>query len=107
MSKEKEINEIERIKSVLEYHFQKYKDYKYDSKVSSRKKDRDRATDKMITHANYLQQQLYNPLILSAILSGNQFQFEHFWKYVESDMPGYLMKIDSLLESLKSTENDI
>jgi hypothetical protein len=107
MSKEKEIYEIERIKSVLEYHFQKYKDCKYDSKNASKKKDRDRATDNMITHANYLEQQLYNPLILSAIIDGNQFQFEDFWKYVESDMPDYLMKIDSLVEKLKSTKNDI
>ena len=106
MSKEKEILEIEKIKSVLEYHFEKYKDYKYDSKTASRKKDRERASDHMTTHANYLQQTLYNPLISSAIINENQFQFEDFWKYVESDMPDYLTKIDSLLESLKSNKND-
>jgi len=106
MSKEKEILEIERIKSVLEHHFERYMSYKYDSKTASRKKDRERASDQMITLADYLQKTLYNPLISSAIIDENQFQFEDFWKYVESDMPSYLIKIDSLLENLKSNKND-
>lgn len=38
MGKEKEILEIEKIKALLEYHFQKYKDYNYDSKGASKKK---------------------------------------------------------------------
>ena len=106
MSKEKEILEIEKIKSKLEYHFEKYKDYKYDSKTASRKKDREKASDNMITHASYLEEILCDPLISSAIIDENQFQFEDFWKYVESDMPDYLTKIDSLLGSLKSNKND-
>lgn len=106
MSKEKEILEIEKIKSKLEHHFERYKEYKYEFKFASRKKDRDRASDSMITHANYLQETLYNPLISSAIIDENPYQFEDFWNHVESDMPGYLTKINSFLESLRSNKND-
>lgn len=106
MSKEKEIHEIERIKSSLEYHFQKYKDYKYDSQKASRKNDRSRASDNMFTHAKYIESELQNPLIFSEIHDGNPFQFEDFWKYVNSDLPDYLRKIESLLEKLKSDKEE-
>lgn len=106
MSKEKEIQEIQRIKSSLEYHYQKYKDYKYNSKTLSRKKDRDRALDNMITHSNYIERELQNSLVFNAISDGNQFQFEDFWRYVESDMSDYLTKIDSLLDKLKSEKEE-
>ena len=94
MSKEKEIQEVERIKSSLEYHFQKYQDYKYDSKNASRKKDRDHAHDNMVTHAEYIKNELQKPLVFSEINDGNPFQFEYFWRYINSDMPDYLRKID-------------
>ena len=106
MSKEKEIQEIERIKSSLEYHFQKYKDYKYDSQKASRKNDRSRASDNMITHAKYIESELGNPLIFHEIHDGNPFQFENFWRYVDSDLPDYLRKIESLLEKLKSEKGE-
>lgn len=106
MSKEKEILEIERIKSSLEYHFQKYNDYKLESKNASRKNDRSRALDNMYTHASYIESELNNPLVFSEIQDGNQFQFEEFGKYVNSDFPGYLGKIESLLEKLKSEKNE-
>ena len=106
MSKEKEIQEIERIKSSLEYHSQKYNDYKYESKNASRQKDRSRASDNMFTHAEYIKSELLNPLVFSEIHDGNQFQFEDFWKYVNSDLPGYLSKIVSLLEKLKSEKEE-
>lgn len=105
MSKEKEIQEIERIKSSLEYHFQKYKDYKYDSQNASRKNDRSRASDSMFTHARYIESELQNPLIFREIHDGNQFQFENFSRNVNSDLPDYLRIIESLLEKLKS-ENE-
>ena len=106
MSKEREIHEIERIKSSLEYHFQKYRDYKYDSQYASRKSDRSRASNDMFTHAQYIERELGNPLVFSEIQNGNPFQFEDFWKYVNSDLPGYLKKIESLLERLKSEKKE-
>jgi len=54
MDKEKVILEIERIKSTLEYHFQKYKEYEYDSRKAPRKIDRSRASDNMFTYAKYI-----------------------------------------------------
>lgn len=106
MSKEKEIKEIERIKSSLEYHLQKYIDYKYDSKKASRKNERSKASDNMITHAKYIEMELSNPLISSIIYDGSQFQFEDFWRYVDSDLPEYLRKIESLLAKLKSEKEE-
>ena len=106
MSKEKEIQEVERIKSSLEYHFQKYQDYKYDSKNASRKKDRDHAHDHMVTHAEYIKNELQKPLVFSEINDGNPFQFEYFWRYINSDMPDYLRKIETFLEKLKSEKNE-
>lgn len=106
MSKEKEIHEIERIMSSLEYHFQKYKDYKYDSEYAPRKNDRSRASDNMIAHSDYIERLLHNPLVFDAIIDGGPFQFEDFWKYVKSDLPDYLKKIASLLEKLKSEKEE-
>lgn len=106
MSKEKEINEIKRIKSSLEYHYEKYNDYKYDSQNASKQNERSRASDSMITHANYIERELQHPLIFNEINDGNPFQFEHFWKYVKSDMPDYLEKIESLLKKLKSDKEE-
>ncbi|MCZ4696438.1 hypothetical protein DWB61_17395 [Ancylomarina euxinus] len=106
MSKEKEILEIERIKESLEYHFDKYKEYKSDAKNASRKKDRDRASDNMVTHAKFIENELYNPLVNSTISNGGQFQFESFWRYVESDLPDYLSKIEALLDQQKSEEEE-
>lgn len=102
MSKEKEIQEIEKIKSKLEYHLKKYIEYKYDSKNASRQKDRKRASNNMFNHAEYIERELFNPLVASEISNGSQFQFEDFWKYVESDLPDYIEKIDFLLERLKT-----
>jgi hypothetical protein len=90
----------------LEHHLQKYNDYKYDSRKASRKKDRSRASDNMITYANFIERELSNPLISSIIYDGSQFQFEDFWRYVDSDLPGYLEKIESLLEKLKSEKEE-
>ena len=102
MSKEKEIKEIERIKSLLEYHFKKYKEYEYKSQKASRKNDRSKASNEMLTCARYIENELCNPLINSAMIDGKPHQFEDFWRYVNSDLPDYLSKIDSLLEKLKS-----
>lgn len=105
MNNDQDIREIERIISSLEYHFQKYIDYKYDSKSAPRKRDRDRAFDNMIAHVEYIKKELCDPLVFNIISDGNQFQFEDFWKYVQSDVPDYLRKIISSLEKLKSERN--
>lgn len=106
MSKEEEIHEIERIKSSLEYHFKRYNDYKYESKSASKKSDRSRASDNMFNHAKYIENELLNPLVFSVIRNGNPFQFENFGRYVNSDLPDYLSKIESLLEKLKSEKEE-
>ena len=90
----------------MEYHFQKYQDYKYDSKNASRKKDGDHAHDNMVTHAEYIKNELQKPLVFSEINDGNPFQFEYFWRYINSDMPDYLRKIETFLEKLKSEKNE-
>ena len=106
MNKVKAIKEIERIKDSLEYHFQKYQEYKYISKSASRKNEKKRASDNMLTHANYIERKLHNPLVYNEIDDGNQFQFEDFWRYVDSDLPDYLIKIESLLEKLKTEKEE-
>lgn len=105
MATEKEIQQIERIKTSLEYHLKRYSEYKYQSKNASRKKDREKAMDNMITHTKYIELELQNSLVFETISDGNQFQFEDFWRYVESDLPEYLVKITALLEKLKSEKN--
>jgi len=100
MSKEKEILKIERIKSQLEYHFEQYKEFKNNLQRASRKKDKDKAFENMCIHAKYIEDLLGDPLIYSVIDNGQQFQFEDFWRYVDSDLPDYLKKIESLLEKL-------
>jgi hypothetical protein len=106
MTTEKEIQEIERIKTSLEFHLQKYSEYKYQSNNASRKKDRGKALDNMITHSKFIENELLSPLVFNAISDGNQFQFEDFWRYVESDLPEYLIKIESLLNKLKSDKEE-
>ena len=105
MSKEEKIREIERIKLSLEHHFQKYRDDKHDSEHKSRKKDRDKASNSMMLHANNIKRELNKPLVVNIISDGGQFQFESFWQWVESDLPDFLRKIESFLEKLKS-ENE-
>lgn len=106
MSKKEEIQEIERIKHSLEYHFQKYNEYQIKSKNSSRKKDRLQANDDSFTHAKIIERELENPLVWDAINDGNQYQFEDFSRYVTSDLPDYLEKIETLLTNLKSEKEE-
>lgn len=48
----------------------------------------------MFTHAEYLERSLTdNPYVLAAVFDGNQFQFEDFVNFVDSDMPGYIQKV--------------
>jgi len=102
MNKENKIRQIERTKSFIEDHFQQYKNYERDSRCATRKKDRERASENMSVHIKYIEDSLGNPLIYSIIDSGQQFQFELFERYVDTDVPKYLKQIEIFLEELKS-----
>ncbi len=106
MSKDKEIREIERIKSSLEYHFGRYRYYKNELKSASKKDDRNRASENMCVEATLIKKELLNPLVFSEIYNGNPDPFEDFWKFVDSDLPEYLIQIDSLLGKLKSDKEE-
>lgn len=48
----------------------------------------------MYSHAEYLEKTLTeNPYVLAAVYNVNQFQFEDFINFVDSDMPGYIQKV--------------
>ena len=105
MNKNNEIQEIESIKSSLEYHFKMYNEYKSRSIQASRQKDRINATDDMFTHARCIELGLNKPIIFDIVKNGDPAQFGDFIKYVNSDFPKYLAKIESFLVSLRSEEN--
>lgn len=102
MNKEQQIKETERIVTSLRYHLQKYREYKIKSQTSSRQKDKSNANNNMITHADAIEHELSNSLVYGVISTGGQFQFEDFWRYVESDVPNYISIIETHLETLKS-----
>jgi hypothetical protein len=57
----------------------------------------------MFTHAEYLERSLTdNPYVLAAVFDGNQFQFEDFVNFVDSDMPGYIQKVKDKIEKLEA-----
>jgi hypothetical protein len=89
----RKIQEIEKIKSLLEYHYQKYWNNKYDLQCASRKNDKKKASDKMLTHVKSIEQLLRNSHIINIIDNGGQFQFEGFRNFIESDFPDYLKSI--------------
>lgn len=91
---------IEGALSNLKYHFDQYKENKYNSKAFSRKPDRERAHKNMITSSTYLENLLTRQPLVSIIRDGNQFQFEDFWRYVESDVPDYILKIEDHIKNL-------
>lgn len=89
--------QLSRLKSL----YVSYDEHKYNSKHARRKKDRDRATDSMFTYADMIQRTLITPPIAEIILDGGQYQFEDFWKYVDSDMPEYIEKIENRIAELE------
>ena len=98
------IEEIRRLKEIisrLEYHFDKYLEYKFQSANASRKPDKDRAHKSMISSAGYIESLLLEWPCYAIIKNGNQFQFENFWRYVESDMPDYLSVLKTHVEKLE------
>lgn len=57
----------------------------------------------MFTHAEYLERSLTdNPYVQAAVFDGNQFQFEDFVNFVDSDMPGYIQKVKDKIEKLEA-----
>lgn len=98
-----ELESLKRVLPVLEVHYEMYLEEKYKSNSFRLKKDRERAKHTMFTHAEYLERSLTdNPYILAAVFDGNQFQFEDFVNFVDSDMPGYIQKIKNKIERLEA-----
>lgn len=102
MRNEKEINEFESIVSFLKSSLQKYINYKIDSNNKSCISHKNQAYNDMTYIANNIERKLKNPLVFNVISNGHQFQFEQFERYVDIDLPGYIDKIESKLEQLKS-----
>ena len=64
------------------------------SNFSRLKKDKEHAKHNKYSYAEYLEKTLTeNPYVLAAVYDGNQFQFEDFINFVDSDMPGYIQKV--------------
>lgn len=103
------ISELKEVIERLEYHLKVYKEYKYDSKNASTKKKRNDALESMSTHADFMQSDLTNPDILNIIKEdfSAPFPFEDFWKYANSDVPGYIVKLNQELERRKKEEQEI
>ena len=101
-----ELSELEGLKRalpVLEGHYEMYLEEKNKSNCSRLKKDRERAKHTMFTHAEYLERSLTdNPYVLAAVFDGNQFQFEDFVNFVDSDMPGYIQKVKDKIDKLEA-----
>ena len=76
------------------------------SNYSRLKKDREHAKHNMYSHANCLEKTLTeNPYVLAAVYDGNQFQFEDFINFVDSDMPGYIQKVKDKIEKLEEEKH--
>ena len=105
---EKGIVELEQVVSYLEYHLQQYCDYEQKFKYDRIKKDRDRALDNMVTHADYIKNVLLREDVYPIIKNGSPLyiQFEDFWRYVKSDTPGYIETLKKYIENKKRTERD-
>lgn len=97
MEQSEELKNLKYALKILEYHYSAYKDYKSEQS----RKNKKRAFSEMMIHAKFLQNQLSTPTVFPIISDGNPFQFEDFWKYVNSDMPGYLEKINKRIEELE------
>lgn len=104
-----ELSELEILKralSVLEGHYEMYLVEKDKSNFSQLKKDREHAKHNMYSHSEYLEKTLTeNPYVLAAVYDGNQFQFEDFINFVDSDMPGYIQKVKDKIEKLEEEKH--
>lgn len=101
-----ELSELEILKRtlpVLEGHYEMYLEERDKSNYSRIKKDRECAKHNMYSHAEYLKRTLTaNPYVSATVYDGNQFQFEDFINFVDSDMPGYIQKVKERIEKLEA-----
>lgn len=99
------LSELKSLKTALlelEGHYNMYLEERDKSYNSRLKKDRKSAEQNMYAHAKYLVMTLTkNPYVLAVVYNGNQFQFEDFIKFVDSDMPGYIQKVKERIEKLE------
>lgn len=102
-------NEIQYLRDKIykiEKHFEEYKEHKTQSKIASKKADRNKATNSMMNSADEIEKLLREYPACEIIKDGNPFQFEDFWKYVASDMPDYLKALKAHLDKLKIEDNE-
>ena len=99
--KQRNISQLERVVSSLEYHLEKYKESKCKSKNGRLQKDRKQALDDMFTHAKYMKAELEQVYPIISDGSPSYFQFEDFGKYAESDVPDYIETLKNYIEKLK------
>lgn len=104
------LSELEILKTALlelEGHYNMYLEERDKSYNSRLKKDREHASHNMYVHAQYLEKTLTeNPYVLAAVYDGNQFQFEDFINFVDSDMPGYIQKVKDRIEKLEEMHKE-
>lgn len=100
-----ELEALERALPILEGQYRLYQEAKDKSHYARLKRDREHASSDMMIHADFLEKELTNNrYVLATIYDGNQFQFEDFYRYVDSDMPEFLQKIKDRIEVLKGEE---
>lgn len=97
-----ELEILKRALPVLEGHYEMYLEERDKSNYSRLKKDREYAKHNMYSHAEYLKRTLTaNPYVSATVYDGNQFQFEDFINFVDSDMPGYIQKVKERIGKLE------
>lgn len=96
------VDQIKYQLSRLESLYNLYGEYKEKSKTARLKKDRERATSSMFSYAEMIERTLVNPPIAEIIVDGGQYQFEDFYKYVDSDLPDYIKKIKERIAELEN-----
>lgn len=103
------ISELERVIHSLQYHLKEYNEYKSDWKSASTSKKRSDGLELMSTHADFMRRELTMPNILDIIKEdfSAPFPFEDFWKYANSDVPEYIVKLNQELERRKKEEQEI
>lgn len=94
---ENKLREIKFHRERLDSLYSSYREAKCEYRNGRTKKVREHGLDNMFSYSKMIQDTLCNPPISEIVLDGNPYQFEDFWKYVESDMPGYLRKIDEVI----------
>ena len=88
--KQRNISQLERVVSSLEYHLEKYKESKCKSKNGRLQKDRKHALDDMFTHAKYMKAEL-----------------EQVYPIISDGSPSYYIKtLKNYIEKLKQDTSE-